>query len=151
MAARLSTMDVSELRKRILRAIDDARKDAADRRTVVDEAAKAYQQFLETIAVPLLRQAAIVLNAAGHGFVVHTPAASARLAAEKSPETYLEIELDASGAEPTVVGRVSITRGRRGLIIEERPIAAHKSVSALTEDDVSAFLVTEVPKLVVKP
>jgi hypothetical protein len=144
-------MDVSELRKRILRAIDDARKEAAGRRTVVDEAAKAYQQFLETIAVPLLRQAAIVLNAEGHGFVVHTPASSARLAAEKYPETYLEVALDSSGAEPEVVGRVSITRGRRGLILEERPIAVHKSVSALTEEDLSAFLITEVPKLVIKP
>lgn len=144
-------MDVSELRKRILRALDDARKDAADRRTVVDEAAKAYQQFLETIAVPLLRQAAIVLNAEGHGFVVHTPASSVRLAAEKSPETYLEVALDSSGAQPDVVGRVSISRGRRGLILEERPIAANKPMSTLTEDDLSAFLVTEVPKLIVKP
>ncbi len=144
-------MDVSELRKRILRAIDDARKDAAGRRTVVDEATKAYQQFLETIAVPLLRQAATVLNAAGHAFIVHTPASSVRLAAEKSPETFLEIELDTRHTEPEVIGRVSLTRGRRGVILEERPIATHKPVSALTEDDLSAFLVTEVPKLVVKP
>lgn len=143
-------MDVSELRKRILRAIDEARQDAANRRTVVDASAQAYQAFLRDTAVPLLRQAAQVLNAAGHTFIVHTPAASARLAAEKSPETFLEIELDAARPEPIVIGRVSVARGRHGQVIEERPIA-EKAIAALSEDDVSAFLVVEVPKLVVKP
>ena len=143
-------MDVSELRKRILRALDDARKDAASRRTVVDDAAKAYGTFLETTAVPLLRQAASVLNAAGHAFIVHTPAESVRLAAEQSPQTFLEIGLDVSGAEPTIVGRVSLARGRQGVMIEERPIAPNRPVAAVTEDDLSAFLVAEVPKLVLK-
>ena len=54
-------MDVSELRKRILRALDDARKDAVVRRREVDEAANAYETFLEQVAVPLMRQAAQVL------------------------------------------------------------------------------------------
>ena len=40
-------MDVSELRKRILRALEDARHDASERRTAVDHAAKAYEEFLE--------------------------------------------------------------------------------------------------------
>jgi hypothetical protein len=56
-------MDVSDLRKRILRAIDDARKDASARRTVVDEAAKAFDTFLTGMAVPLMRQAVNVLRA----------------------------------------------------------------------------------------
>jgi hypothetical protein len=145
-----NAMDVSELRKRILRAIDEARKDAADRRTIVDDSAKAYATFLDTIAVPLLRQAAQVLNADNHVFIVHTPAASARLASEKSPQTFLEVELDVSGAEPAVIGRVSVTRGRQGLVIEERPIAPNTPVAKVTEEDVSAFLVAEVPKLVLK-
>jgi hypothetical protein len=144
-------MDVSELRKRILRAIDEARKDAANRQTVVDESVKAYHDVLAGLAVPLLRQAAAVLNAAGHAFIVHTPAESARLAAETSPLTFLEILLDTSGAEPEVVGRVSVARGRQGQIVEERPIAPGRAVGALTEEDVSAFLVAEVPKLVLKP
>jgi hypothetical protein len=144
-------MDVSELRKRILRAIDEARKDAAGRRTILDQAEKDYQAFLIGTAVPLFRQAATVLNAAGHAFLVHTPAGSVRLAAEKSPETFLEVVLDTSGTEPAVVGRVSLARGRQGQVVEERPIAAGTSVGALTEQDVSAFLVTEVPRLVLKP
>jgi hypothetical protein len=144
-------MDVSELRKRILRAIDEARKDAEGRRTVVDESGKAFRRFLDGTAVPLMRQAATVLNAAGHSFLVHTPSESVRLASEKSPQTFLEIELDVSGSAPEVVGRVSVTRGRQGLVIEERPIAAGRHVDAVTEEDLSAFLVAELPKLVIKP
>ena len=69
-------MDTSDLRKRILRALDDARKEATSRRSVVDEAARAYAAFLDVVAVPLMRQAATVLNAEGHKFSVHTPASA---------------------------------------------------------------------------
>jgi hypothetical protein len=97
-----------------------------------------------------MRQAANVLKAEGHVFSVETPADTVRIVAAGSPETFLELALDPSGPEPTVVGRVSVARGKRGLIVDERPIAAGKSVAALTEEDVSAFLVSTVPKLVVR-
>lgn len=144
-------MDVSELRKRILRAIDDARRDASERRTVTDEATRAYERFRADVAAPLLKQAASVLNASGMPFIVHTPAESVRLASEKSPETFLEIALDATRPQPEVVGRVSLTRGgRQGRLVEERPIVEGKPVSRLTEEDLSLFLVAEIPKLVVR-
>ena len=56
-------MDVSELRKKILRALDEARVDAASKRGERDETQRAYDQFLETVAVPLLRQAQGILKA----------------------------------------------------------------------------------------
>lgn len=144
-------MDVSELRKRILRALDDARRDASDRRTVVDEAARAYETFLADIAIPLLRQSATVLNATGNLFVVHTPAGGARLMSERSPETFIEFELDTTKPSPEVVGRTSISRGgRQGQIVTERPVVAQKPVEKLAEEDLTAFLITEIPKLVVK-
>jgi hypothetical protein len=143
-------MDVSELRKRILRAIDDAKTDLSERRTVLDTAGKAYEGFLDATAVPLLRQAANVLKASGHLFDVHTPAGSVRLVAERSPHTFLEIDLDVSGSEPEVIGRISLTRGRQGLVVEERPIVPGRPVAKLTEEDLTAFLVSEIPKLVVK-
>ncbi len=142
-------MDVSELRKRILRALDDARQEAATRRTRVDEARAAYDRFLTDIAVPLLRQSAMVLTATGQPFQVHTPAASARLAHDQQPQTFLEVELDVSGSQPTVIGRVSLTRGRVGQVITERPIAAGKGVGELTESDLSEFLIAEIPRLVI--
>lgn|SRR5688572_22053803 len=143
-------MDVSELRKRILRAIEDAKTDLSERRTVLDTAGKAYEGFLDATAVPLLRQAANVLKASGHLFDVHTPAGSVRLVAERSPHTFLEIDLDVSGSEPEVIGRISLTRGRQGLVVEERPIVPGRPVAKLTEEDLTAFLVSEIPKLVVK-
>jgi hypothetical protein len=144
-------MDVSDLRKRILRALDEARKDASARRAVVDEASREYEKFLSDIAVPVMRQAASVLTATGHPFAVHTPAGSVRLAADASSQTFIELELDVRSPDPLVLGRVSVQRGRQGMIVEERPVAAGKKVVDLNEDDMSAFLVAEVPKLVLRP
>ena len=143
-------MDVSELRKRILRAVDDARKDAAARRSLVDESVKAYGVFLTDVAVPMLKQAATIVNASGGTFVVNTPAETVRLSAQHAAETYLEIALDRNGPEPEVVGRVSLARGRQGTIVDERPIARGKPVEKLTEDDLSAYLVAAIPRLIVK-
>jgi hypothetical protein len=144
-------MDVSELRKRILRALDEARQEASTRRTRVDEARAAYDRFLTDVAVPLMRQAAMVLSAAGQPFQVHTPAVSARLVHDQQPLTFLEIELDVSGDRPQVIGRVSLTRGRAGHVVTERPICPGKTVADLSETDVSEFLVAEIPRLVVRP
>ena len=143
-------MDVSELRKRILRAVDEARKEAAIRRVAIDRSVKAYEQFLSDVAVPLLKQTASIVNAGGGTFVVSTPAETVRLSAQHAAETYLEIALERSSGDPEVVGRVSLARGRQGIVVDERPIAVGKPVEQLTEDDLAAYLVTAIPKLVVK-
>jgi hypothetical protein len=143
-------MDVSELRKRILRALDDARQEAATRRVAVDEAGKAYAHFLDNIAVPLMRQAATVLNGSGHPFVLHTPAGSVKLAAEASPMTFLEFELDSSREHPEIIGRLSLARGRQAVVLDERALAPHKDIDKITEEEVSAFLVAGIPKLLVR-
>jgi hypothetical protein len=144
-------MDVSELRKRILRAIDEARKEATSRRSLVDEASRAYEQFLSGVAVPMMRQTATVLTASGHPFTVHAPAGSVRLIADASNQTFIELELDVRGRDPQVVGRVSVTRGRQGVVVEERPIGDGKAVADLGDDDLSEFLMAGVPKLVLRP
>jgi hypothetical protein len=140
-------MDVSELRKRILRALDDARKDAAERRTATDRARTEYEAFLSGVAAPLFRQAATVLRAEGHPFTANTPAGSVRLASDHAADEYIELELDAAAARPQVIGRASF-RGRRGLVVEEQPIATGKAIGQLAEEDVSAFLVGQIRKLV---
>jgi hypothetical protein len=145
-----SHMDVSELRKRILRALEDARQDAASRRLVVDNARKAYEDFLTTIAVPVIRQAATVLKAEGHLFSVETPADSVRLVSDGAAQTFIDLALDTSGRDGVVVGRVSLARGRQGLVVDERPIADGKPVTLLTEEDLSAFLVSAIPRLLVR-
>ena len=143
-------MDVSDLRKRILRALDDARKDAAGRRQATDQAAAAYEQFLAEVAAPLFRQAATVLRAEGQEFTANTPAGSVRLVSDRAAQDFVEMELDASGSQPHVVGRTSVARGRKGLIVEERPIAPGKSIDELTDEDVSKFLVSEIRRLVTR-
>src|SRR5262252_3897799 len=90
-------MDVSDLRQRILRALDSARAEAATRRTEADAAHAAYDTFLHDVAVPLLRQAQTILKAEGHIFTVHSPAGSARLASDAHPETFLEFVFDSAG------------------------------------------------------
>jgi hypothetical protein len=144
-------MDVSDLRKRILRALDDARKDQSSRRGVLDEASQAYATFLQTLGVPLLKQAVQVLRAEKHGFTVNTPADGAQLVSDASPNTFLEFALDTTGPTPQVIGRVSLAHGRQGRIVEERPVAAGKPVASLTEEVVATFLVAEIPKLILKP
>src|SRR5512134_288042 len=119
-------MDVSDLRKRILRALDEARTEAATRRSEVDQAQRAYEQFLETVAVPLLRQAQGILKAEGQLFTVHAPAGGAKLASDASSQTFLEFALDRANRRPIVIGRVSRTRGRQRVVVDERPIAEDK-------------------------
>ena len=143
-------MDVSQLRQRILHALDAARKDATFRRTETDQAAAAYEKFLESVVVPLLKQAESVLRAEHQVFTVHAPAGSARLVNDAAQQTFVELSLDTSGAQPQVLGRVSLTRGRQGVVVEERAIAPGTPIASLTDVEVAEFLVTAIPRLVVK-
>jgi hypothetical protein len=143
-------VDVSELRKRILHALDAARKDASRKREARDSAERQWERFLSTVAVPLFRQTCDVLRAEKHLYSVETPAASVRLASDASPETYLELVLDAAADEPRIVGRLSLSRGRGRHVIEEHPIAPGKPLAEIGEDDLSRFLVVEIPRLVVR-
>lgn len=143
-------MDVSDLRKRIVRALDDARKETAARRTDADRAAADYAAFLANVAIPLFRQAATVLRAEGHPFTANTPSGSVRLVSDHAAGDFLELELDVHAVPPHVIGRTSLARGGRGQIVEERPLAPGRAIADLTEDDVSALLVAEVRKLVTR-
>jgi hypothetical protein len=143
-------MDVSDLRKRIVRALDDARKEAAVRRQGVDRASADFERFLSSIAVPLFRQAAVVLKAEGHPFTVETPTGSVRLSSDHSSETFLELELDGSGVVPQVIGRTSIDRGRRGVVVDEKPVSPGTPIAQLGDEDVSKLLVAEVHRLVAR-
>jgi len=85
-------MDVSELRKGILRALEDARRDAAARREAIDNATVVYGEFLSAVAEPLFRQAVTVLRAEHQQFSLHTPAGKVRLVSDAAPETFAECE-----------------------------------------------------------
>jgi hypothetical protein len=143
-------MDVSDFRKRIIHALDDARKDAEARRQARKEAAHAWEALLTDVAVPLFRQASQVLRAEGHLFSVETPAETVRLVSDGSSETFLELLLDMSAATPQVVGRLSVGKGRGRQVVDERVVAPGTRVEQLGEADLASFLVTAVPTLIVR-
>jgi hypothetical protein len=140
-------MEVSEVRRRLRAAVEDARREAAERRVRTDAASRAYEEFLGQRAVPLFHQFAAALTGEGHLFKVFTPAASVRLASERSHEEFIELALDEASDPPAVVGRTSRGRGRR-MISSERPVRDGMAIADLTEEDVLAFLLTEITSLI---
>jgi hypothetical protein len=142
-------MEVSEVRRRLLTAIDKARQAAAERRARNDAAARDYDLFLADRATPLFHQFAMALASEGRAFKVSTPAGSIRLAAERSPDESIELVLDDSSDPPAVVGRVTRGRGRR-MVSTERTLGGGAPVADLTEEDVLAFLLEEIVPFVEK-
>jgi len=140
-------MEVSEVRRRLRGAIERARQGAAERRLRNDAAAREYETFLAQRAVPIFHQVAAALTAEGHLFKVFTPAASVRLASERSPEEFIELVLDDTSDPPTVVGKSTRGRGRR-MVSSERALQGGAPVADLTEEDVLAFLLEEIVGLV---
>jgi hypothetical protein len=142
-------IETSELRRRLRSAIEQARANAAARRARADAAAHDYERFLSSIAVPVVQQFANVLSAEGHHFKVGTPAGSVRLTSAATNEDYIEIVLDTLEDPPEVVGRTSRGRGRR-MIASERPVRERTAVDELNEEDVLAFLLTEIVPFVAR-
>lgn len=136
-------MEVSEVRRRLRTAVEDARAAAVERRARTDAAARDYEAFLEQRAVPVFHQMAAALTGEGHLFKVFTPAGSVRLASERSHEEFIELTLDDASDPPAVIGRTSRGRGRR-MVSSERPVAPHVAVANLTEEHVLAFLLREI-------
>ena len=140
-------MEVSEVRRRLLTAIEKAKHAAAERRTRNDAAARDYESFLSGRATPVFHQLAASLVAEGHVFKVSTPAGSVRLSADRSPEEFIELVLDDSSNPPAVVGRTTRGRGRR-MISNERAIGGGAPVADLTDEDVLTYLLEEIVSFV---
>jgi hypothetical protein len=136
-------MEISEIRRRLRSAMDEARRDASARRARSEMALRNYDTFLSQVAIPVVQQMASALSGEGHHFSVATPAGSVRLTSANSSEDYIEIALDTSEDPPEVVGRTSRGRGRR-MITSERPVRDRTEVGELNEEDVLAFLLTEI-------
>ncbi|MDR1988807.1 MAG: hypothetical protein LBQ09_01095 [Acidobacteriaceae bacterium] len=139
-------MEISQVRQRLNDTIERARRAAADRRARNDSAARAYDVFLTDRAVPLFRQVANALKAAGYQFTVFTPSGNVRLASDRNADDFIEIGLDTSGDEPAIVGHVSRARGRR-VQESERAIGA-RLVEDTTEEQLLEFLMRELTPFV---
>jgi hypothetical protein len=140
-------MEVSEVRRRLRAAIEGARRAAQERRGRSDQAEREYEAMLTAHAVPMFHQVAAALAAEGHRFKVFTPAGSVRLASDSRGDDFIELALDASADPPVVIGRTSRGRGSR-LVTSERPVREGAPVGTITDEDVLAFLLSEIAPFV---
>jgi hypothetical protein len=134
-------MEVSEVRRHVLAAIERTKKTAAEQRGRADEAERAYPAFVTRVATPVFRQAASALKAEGYSFTVFTPSGGVRLMSDKSSEDFIELSLDTSGERPAVVGHVKRSRGRR--VFESEAPIADVAIDELTDEHVLWFLLKE--------
>jgi len=135
-------MEVSDVRRRLRGAIEDAKRRVTERRRRVDEASRDYERFLTDIATPAFHMMAQALIGEGLRFKVHTPGQAVRLAPDRTTEDYIELALDSERDVPAVVARTIRGRGRR-MISTERPIREGKRISELTDEDVIETLLEE--------
>lgn len=131
--------ELTDLRRRVRQAMQDAKRKAAQRREARDEASKAWDTAVAEVVEPAATQMAAALTGEGLPFRLETPRGTIRLVSEHSKDDYIEIVLDADDERdvPEVIGRNVIGRGRQSVTVIEESLGAP---SALTEDRVTEFL-----------
>ena len=132
-------MEVSQVRRRLLAAIEQGKRGAQQRRERSAEAQRAYDLFLADVAVPVGRMAANALKAENHPFTLATPGGGVRLVSDMRRDDYIEIALDTTVDPPEVVGRINYARGSR-TVSDERPVKPGAAPQAITEEDFLEFL-----------
>jgi hypothetical protein len=140
-------MEISDIRRRLRQALDQAKKATAERRARADAATVAYHAFLRDIGTPVFRMFANIAKAENYPCAVFTPAEGVRLVSEHHGEDFIEVWLDTSLDPPRVATRVCRARGRdvttaEGLLRPDSPI------DSLTDEDVLAFLLENIGTLV---
>jgi hypothetical protein len=135
-------MEVSDVRRRLRTAIDEARRSAGERRQRKDEAVRAWERALETVITPAFHQLASALTAEGYRFKTVTPGTTVRLVPERGGEQFVEIALDTDGDEPLVMIRSAHGRGRR-MIARERALASGTAIDALTDAGIASAVIDE--------
>lgn len=134
--------DVALVRKRVKTAIEQARRDQAERRGRVTEATTAYETFLSTAAIPVFKMFANILKSEGLHFEVTTPAGGVTLQSERQRDDRIELELDTTADPPQAL--VTITRVRGSRIVQaDRSIKGSNPLVTLTDEDVIEMLLEE--------
>lgn len=128
-------MDVALIRKRLKTEIDQARRTAAERRERSKSATRAYETFLDEIAIPTFRQIANVLRAEGIPFELQTPSDGVRLVSDRNRDDVISLELDATEDPPQVMVSALRSWGSR-VLRTERAVKDRTSIERLTEEDV---------------
>lgn len=130
------------MRRRLRAAIDEAKRQSAERRARVDAASRAWEDVLPATVVPAFHALSQALAAEGHRFKVLTPGESARLSVERSAEEFIELALDTAREVPAVMLRSTRGRGRR-MVSAERVAVESGAIAQLTQEAVVGFLLEE--------
>ena len=126
--------DVALIRKRLRSEMEQARRAAAERRDRAKAATRAYETFLEAVAVPAFRQLVTVLRAEGVPFEVQTPSDGVRLVSERNRDDGIALALDTAQDPPNVLLTTTRAWGGR-LVRSERSVKERTSIDHITEDD----------------
>jgi hypothetical protein len=124
-------------------AIEQAKRRAADRRAVADEASRVWAERLPEAVVPAFQAVLNVLSGDGFKFSLSTPGEAARLSPERSSAEFVEVALDTTRELPAVI--VRSTRGRGSRTIEsERVVAEGPEIAELSQDAVIGVVIDEI-------
>jgi hypothetical protein len=134
-------MEVSDVRRRLRTAIEEARRQAAERRGRRDEASRDWERVLVEVAVPAFQMMASALTGEGHRFQVVTPGQAVRLGTERGEE-FIELALDNDRDEPALMLRSTRGRGRR-IVSSERVLREAGAIASVTDEDIIAALLHE--------
>jgi len=139
-------MEVSDVRRRVVETIERAKQHSAARRGRATEAAAEYDRFIQKVALPIFRQVAQILRAESYAFTLFTPSGAVRLMSDRNSEDFLELFLDTSGEQPTVIGHAKRARGSR--IVETEAPIGEGPIPELTEEQVLKFVLTALAPMV---
>ena len=142
-------VETADVRKRVKRVIEQARQAARERRERADAASRDGDRVLRQVVAPVVRAVAGVLTSEGYRFQVATPAGAVRLQAQATPDSFIEVDLDAEQDPATLRVHVSRARGRR-VLVDEDVICSADAFESLTEDDVLTCLLVKLAPFVEK-
>jgi hypothetical protein len=134
--------DAGLIRKRLRAEMDAARRVSANRRDRAAAASRAYETFLESTAIPVMRTMANVLRAEGLPFEPQTPSGGVRLVSDRNRDDAIAIELDTSIDPPQPMLVITRSRGSR-LLRTERFVKEAADIDTITEEDVIERLIEE--------
>jgi hypothetical protein len=135
-------MEVSDVRRRLRNAIDEARRRGEERRARKDAESRAWEKALQDVAIPAFHLLASALTAEGYRFKVVTPGATVRLVPERGGEEFVEIALETDGDDPGVTIRSTHGRGRR-TVTRERPLGVRSASDIVSDNDVIPAVLDE--------
>jgi hypothetical protein len=139
-------MEPSDVRKRVLQTIDQARRRVAAHREQADRAGQRFEELLPDIAA-VWKIVANVLRSEGHPFTLQTPAGVVRLVSDRSSDHFIELALDTARRPAAVVVRTRFSRGRE-VVDRESVVVESQLIMTLNEEVALNVLLEELERFV---